>query len=52
MKKKIWTHKKYKGEFVGSYVRTKNDRVFQLSSGKKVFSYESWQAAVRDGFKR
>jgi hypothetical protein len=28
------------------------DRVFQLTNGRRVISYESWQAAAFDGWKK
>jgi hypothetical protein len=42
--------KKYKGH----YIKTQRDRVFQLVpiKGGKVYSFESWQAAVKRGFLR
>lgn len=46
----MWTHKKYKTAFKGTYQRTKSDRVFQLISEKKTISFESYQAAKKDGW--
>ena len=48
----MWKHKKYKTEFKGSYQKTKTDRVFTLTSGKTVKSFESWQAAKKDGWEK
>lgn len=46
----MWTHKKYKKEFKGRMVMAGIDRTFQLSDGKIVKTYESWQAAVKLGW--
>lgn len=46
----MWSHKKYKSEFKATYEKSGKDRVFTLSSDKKVVSYESWQAAKKDGW--
>ena len=61
MKKKNWVHKeKYKGKvFFGYYTFLENrkhdfrDRTFNLKEigGKRIFSFESWQVAVKFGFK-
>lgn len=52
--KSVWTHKKYKTEFTGSYqtisLGSRTERVFLLSNGKVNKSYESHQAAKRDGW--
>ena len=50
----MWSHKKQKQLFKGSYVKTNKDRVFQLVSqdGKKVISFESWQAATKAGWSK
>jgi len=54
--KKVWTHKKLKGEFKGSYrfiaIAGGNERVFVLSNGEVNKSYESWQSAVYGGWKK
>jgi len=40
-------------EAIGSYERSKSDRVFTLKTKKgRVISYESWQAAKKDGWSR
>jgi hypothetical protein len=46
----MWKNKKQKSSFRGSYVRANGDRVFQLSDGKKIISFESWQAAKKQGW--
>lgn len=51
----MWKNKKYKGQFKGSYVKAKGDRAFQvvemILEGKAVVkTFESWQAAVKDGW--
>jgi hypothetical protein len=48
----MWSHKKYKELFTGSYGYLKKDRVFQLTSqsGKKVISFESFQQAKKQGW--
>ena len=48
----MWQHKKYKSQFKGSYAFAKGDRVFQLTSGKKVVSFESWEAAKKAGWSK
>jgi hypothetical protein len=48
----MWTNKKYKAAFKGSYQRTTNDRVFTLTAGKKVISFESWQQAKKLGWSK
>jgi len=50
----MWKHKtKHKDkEFKSSYDRSSKDRVFTLTNGKKVKSYESWQAAKKDGWEK
>ncbi len=54
--KKKWkcTMSKTKGFlYIGHYERAKGDRVFQLrpeDKPKPVFSYDSWQAAKKDGW--
>jgi hypothetical protein len=51
--KNTWT-KNFKKFYNSSYQRTKKDRVFTLVpvKGGKVYSFESWQAAVKAGFKK
>lgn len=46
----MWTHEKYKTPFKSSYVFTHDDRVFQLTNGKRVISFESWQQAKAQGW--
>ncbi len=51
----IWKHKaKYKNlrdSFKSSYERDKRgERVFILSNGKRNITFESWQAAVKQGW--
>lgn len=46
----MWSHKKYKSEFKATYEKSSKDRVFTLSCGKIIKSYESWQAAKKDGW--
>lgn len=50
----MWSHKKYKQLFKGAYNKTSKDRVFELTSqdGKKVISFESWQAATKAGWSK
>lgn len=49
----MWAHKKFKKQlFKGSYTRYKNERVFELSCDTRTISFESWQMAKRDGWKR
>lgn len=52
MKKSIWI--KGKRQYFASYVRTKKDRVFELApiKGGKIYSFESWQMAVKHGFNK
>jgi len=62
MKKPYWTHKKYKTKFKGSYkylafsalssTKIIWERVFVLTNGKRTISFESWQQAVKQGWKR
>lgn len=50
----MWKHsKKFKGKiFASSYEKSGKDRVFTLvyPGSKLAKSYESWQAAVKDGW--
>lgn len=54
----MWSHKsKFKNQkFKGRYNRTKNgkERIFELVNIKtgRVISFESWQAAIKQGFTR
>lgn len=50
----MWKHEsKYKNKlFKGSYQQTKKDRVFTLTNGKRVISFESWQQAVKLGWSK
>jgi hypothetical protein len=48
----MWTHKKYKTTFTSSYKEAGGDRVFQLTNGKVTKSFESWQAAKREGWSK
>jgi len=50
----IWNHKKHKGNWTGSYNRTKkkNERVFELTNGKKTITWESHQKAKDAGWVR
>lgn len=48
----MWKHKKYKAEFKATYEQSGKDRVFTLTAGKTVKSYESWQAAKKDGWEK
>lgn len=49
----MWTHKKHKGEFKGSYEKDKRgERVFVLSNGKRNVSFESYQAAISLGWSK
>lgn len=50
--KNEWSHPKQKELWASRYALTEEDRVFQLYDGRKVKSYESWQAAVKDGWKK
>jgi hypothetical protein len=52
MKKSIWV--KGKKEYYSKYIIANNDRVFQLVpvTYGKVYSFESWQMAVKYGFKK
>lgn len=52
MKKNNWKHKKQKELFASSYKVNGEDRVFQLTNGRRVISFESWQAAKADGWKK
>lgn len=49
-KKNEWKHPKQKELFASSYKVNGEDRVFQLTNGRKVISFESWQRAVADGW--
>ena len=53
-KKNEWKHRKEKEIWASRYDVTpkEKDRVFQLYNGRKTKSYESWQAAVKDGWKK
>ena len=46
----MWSHKKYKGEFKLSRIKAKDDLVFQFIIGGRKKTYESWQAAKKDGW--
>ena len=51
----MWKNKKYKSEFKGSYAwlgnsSTREERVFQLTNGKKTYTFESWQMAKKLGW--
>lgn len=50
----IWfNEKKHKLKpFTSSYVKAGKDRAFQLENGKRYYTYESWQAAIKDGWKK
>jgi hypothetical protein len=48
----MWINKKYKLEFKGSYSRLNGERVFNLTSGKKTYTFESWQMAKKLGWVR
>ena len=48
----MWTHKKYKSAFKAKMVMAGIDQSFQLTNGKVTKTYESWQAAVKDGWKK
>jgi hypothetical protein len=52
MKKSIWV--KGKTEYVASYKLAGKDRVFQLEPVRsgRIYTFESWQAAVKSGFKK
>lgn len=52
MKKNIWI--KGKKQYYSRMVMAGNDRVFQLVpvTHGKIYTFESWQAAVKRGFKR
>lgn len=50
MKKNVWKHKKQKELFASSYKVNGEDRVFQLTNGRRVISFESWQAAEKAGW--
>ena len=52
MKKSVWTNPKFKGEWTSSFESTKSDRVFTLTKGNRVKSFESWQQAVKLGWKK
>lgn len=49
-----WKHPKYKKLFFSRYSRVakSGERVFELVCDGKAKTYESWQAAVRDGWKK
>jgi hypothetical protein len=47
----IWHHAKHKGDYESCYtyyIRT--ERIFQLTKGSHVVSFESWQAAKKLGW--
>ena len=54
----MWSHKKHgKKIFTGTYAFQKvkrhypyQERIFQLVCGDKIISFESWQAAKKDGW--
>lgn len=46
----MWKNKKYAHPFKSSYVAAGKDRAFQLTDGKRKITFESWQAAVKDGW--
>lgn len=48
--KSIWSNPKYKGTFTGFYQELNGERVFNLSNGKKVFTFESFQMAKKLGW--
>ena len=50
----MWSHKKYKKQFKGTFKLAGTDRVFQLTEidGKKVISFESWQQAKKQGWSK
>lgn len=50
MKKKAWSHNKHGKGFVGTYERLNGERVFNLSNGKKTFTFESYQLAKLVGW--
>jgi hypothetical protein len=50
--KSIWNNKRFRNFYHGSYVKAGKDRVFQLTCGNKVISFESWQAAVKQGWEK
>jgi ABC-type tungstate transport system permease subunit len=53
---KMWVHPKHKATYRGRYNRTKKglERVFELVNSKtgRVISFESWQMAKRQGWKK
>ena len=54
-KKKLWRNPKYKTDFVGTYTSANGDRVLQLlpiSGRGSARTYDSWQAAKRDGWEK
>jgi len=51
-KKKVWTHKKHTGTFIGGYkYLNPNERVFTLFNGKRMISFESPNQAKALGWK-
>ena len=54
MAKVNWKHPKQKELWASRYDNTKKgkDRVFQLYNGRKTKSFESWQAAKKEGWIR
>jgi len=48
----MWDHKKLGKNFIGSYDKAakSGERIFNLSNGKRIISFESWQAAKYAGW--
>ena len=51
-KKNEWKHPKQKELFASSYSMNGIDRLFKLTNGLKVISFESWQAAKAEGWEK
>lgn len=48
----MWKHKKYKGKFWLRVVKAGKDRAFQIDTGKKKITFESWQQAKKQGWEK
>jgi hypothetical protein len=48
----IWHHTKHKGDYESCYAYLGTERLFQLTKGSHVVSFESHQAAKKLGWKK
>jgi hypothetical protein len=51
-KQSLWVFKKSNKQFISKYVGAGDDWVFQLRRLDRIITFESWQAAVKQGWRK